>query len=163
MICIAVLLVASVIADYCKRPLATLVLLFAAFWFTGVYIQAFMIQHFDSYRHSAEFGKRASDNVPDNEIFYVANISDHHVTYYLRWPLVRMDDLEMLSEAISENAEEDNDYYVVTDSASVGKLKTLGRINILDRADELRHSETEDQRLVFLRLKPTQETQTLDQ
>ncbi|RKY10073.1 MAG: hypothetical protein DRP66_00595 [Planctomycetota bacterium] len=144
------LLITATFLDYHRRPRSTLVALFATFWLVGVFVQAFVIQHFDSYRHQAELGKRVNTQVTETETLYTVNIYIDQILFYLRRPVRRIDTIEAFSNEVRQNPADD--YYIVTAAGDVEKFRSLGNVQLLDQVEKPRPRQTEKEKLVFIRL-----------
>ncbi len=145
------LLTAAIHLDYHRRPRSTLAVLFATFWFAGVYFQGFLIQHFDSYRYQAELGRRINSRLDGTETVYIAGIDESQILFYLRWPARRMDTVEGFLKEIRQRPSDD--YYVVTTAGAADAFRSGGQVDILDEVEKPRPRQTETEKLVFIRLR----------
>lgn len=149
---VAGLLIASSIMDYKARPRATLVCLFATFWFAGVYAHAFVEKHFDGYQYSAALGQRASQVIPEGKTTYFVGIGENHIAFYLTWPVQRVDDIHQFPEIVRSGGA--GEYFLVTSQAHMEVIDALGQVEVLDQQGQLRQRQKEHKRLIFVKLIP---------
>lgn len=147
----AVLFSAASVFDYFARPDATVITMFAAMWFIGVYFNGFVVGHFDEYRYEAQLGKRISESLDDGETIYAALIGQSQIVYYLRWPVGNIGEVEDMEKLIAENTQDE--YHLVLRLPDIEKFLPLGRIEILDEAEKLR-SNQESGKLAYVKLRP---------
>jgi hypothetical protein len=138
--------------DYIKRPIATLVCLFGALWVVAVGVQAFFIQEFDGYRVQADLARHANALAPPDVPIYLVELPENQITFYLRFPLARFDDLTTFVESVKEQT--GSTHYLVTTPNAAERLTSFGTVTRLSaevRRPKKRASVTA---LVFLHFAP---------
>lgn len=116
-------------SDSTKRPVATLTCLFAAFWVVGVGVQTFFIQEFDSFRVQTDLARQANALTPPETPIDVVGLPENQVTYYLRFPLARFDDMKAFVASAQEQA--GSERYVLTSTTVEEQLAAFGTVTRL--------------------------------
>ena len=120
-------------------------------WVVTVAAVVFVAPRFGGYyRASAAFAGRVASHVPaDAPPVRVVGLGESHVSYYLTRPWTRVDDREAVARSVTGSG----DHYVIARRRALRGVDPA-RVAELDRADALRSSETEDDRLVLVRVRP---------
>jgi len=115
--------------DYRKRPVATLVCLFAVFWTAGVAVQVLFMPALDTYRAYAELAREVNALAPPEVPVYLVDLPEDQITYYLRFPLTRIDDATVFEETVKGRT--DSVFYIVTTGQAANWLSTIGSTTLL--------------------------------
>jgi 4-amino-4-deoxy-L-arabinose transferase-like glycosyltransferase len=137
--------------DSSKRPVATLVCLFIALWVIGVDVQAFLIRDFDSYRVQTDLARQANALTEPDVPIYLVDLPEDQITFYLRFPLIRIDDVNAFAE--SAQAQPGSARYVVTTVKTAEHLASFGSTTRLAPIAQRPRKRT-DTAQVFLQFVP---------
>lgn len=139
--------------DERSRPLPQLSALFTTVFVMILGVQFVVLPHYDSYRSSAELGRRASRSLPKNEPVFLLALGEAQIAYYLPLPLQRIDRRTNIVQELSTAT--NSVRYAVAPRLVADDLRAVGTVEILDQTDQLRRRETEAHRLTLVRFQHT--------
>ena len=144
------------------RGAASAAAIFATAWAASFAVGFAVIPEFEDYRWSAELAKRANSEVPAGQPVYLLGLGEHNTAFYLRRPIIRVDDLDKLKY---RNALSLADIYALCPESMIEELyMTIGwllhakvEVTELDRAEKPHKTEGEAGRpvLVHIKIRPT--------
>jgi len=110
-----------------RRPRLFLAILFALpLVVMGWFWTQYMPKH-DGYRSSAALGQVTSKLVPAGETIYLLDLGQHHIAWYTRWPMARIEGKQLdpwLKDLKTVR-------YAIMDEAEAEKLATAGHCEVL--------------------------------
>jgi 4-amino-4-deoxy-L-arabinose transferase-like glycosyltransferase len=119
------------VAHAANKPTAALAGLFATIWIGAVGVQTTIIDHFDSYRGSAEFARRVAGRVPAAARLHLAGVDTVQELYYLPLPMTRYEKLAGFHSVVRQAG--GGEYYVITPCGNVPALQQLGTFAEVER------------------------------
>jgi 4-amino-4-deoxy-L-arabinose transferase-like glycosyltransferase len=152
---VAVLTIGGAVASYFlarARRAASVTAIFATAWAVSFAVGFAVIPEFEDYRWSAELAKRANREVPAGKPIYLLGMGEHNTAFYLRLPIVRLDDVMKPLPA--------DDIYAICPQSEVDDLNmnyigshVWSEASELDRDENLRKAETEGDRPVLAHIR----------
>lgn len=160
MIVIAVLtagLVTACLAERFRWPRMHVACLIGTVFCVELAAQHFAVPVVDEFRPQAELAAGAAAKVPPGRtIFLIGRREEEHeaeYAYYLRPPMQRCDDFADFPAVAQADAEQhDGSVYAITPEALLTDLRKHWTVTPIDACDALRPGETEDDRLILVRL-----------
>ena len=134
-------LLAATYLEYRGRLTSYLVAVFATGGAAAVVALSFVMPYHDSYRCHTEFAQRANAVLPAGTPLYLVGIREQQIVFYLRPPLVRVDDPKDLAELLPPDP---GNFYAVGRQSLHSDLAKLGAVERLDRSVRVRQSAPED-------------------
>jgi 4-amino-4-deoxy-L-arabinose transferase-like glycosyltransferase len=142
---------AAIEAERRRWPDAQLAAYFLTVGAVAIAVQVGIMPAQDDYRPQADLARQANALVPAGaEIFLLGNREEEHeasFAYYLRPPIQRVDDFDVFKKTHPPGV-----CYATICSGLVGDLSTLGHVEVLARCSALRPHETEDNRVLLVRV-----------
>lgn len=130
---------------------ARLAVVFATTGAAIVVVLSFIMPYHDSYRCHTELAERTNAAIPDGTPLYLTGIYEDQIVFYLRRPLVRVDDLSRLPALV---AQETGEFYAIGRASAASELARLGNVETLDRSVRQGRNLPEERCLVLYRVKP---------
>jgi 4-amino-4-deoxy-L-arabinose transferase-like glycosyltransferase len=124
------------LAFHCRRigrPGWTPVALFGALWVVVCLIRSTVLPTCDLYRDQAMLARRANDLVPGRPPIYVVGSNYSQMVFYLRRPLVRVDDWREFAR-IARDAPAGAPLYAVAPEKFLDSLGSVGEVRVLDES-----------------------------
>ncbi len=134
--------------EYRGRLRAELITVFAATWVIGTGSLFLVANHHDSYRDATTFAERANNLVPGDAPLYVVDLVENQITYYLKSPVVRIDQVDDFDSTQIGGGP----WYVLAPESLKRELAAAGRVYALDRCDSIRRYNESDERLTLFRV-----------
>jgi len=128
-------LLATLCLEHFHSPAAHLAGTFATVWLVAVGVLGFVMPHHDSYREETQFARRVDALVPDGEPLYLVDLYENQVYYYLKPPLVRVDDPGQLAARVGPGG---GDVYLLAGEETGRARAGLGRLEVLDQCPNRR-------------------------
>jgi hypothetical protein len=104
------------------------------------------------YEPAERFADRVDATLPDREKVYLVDMPEAQITYYIDQPVERIDSLKELPAKLK--FDDDGDAYVIAEQADVERLAQFGSVEEVDHLDPLLRRQTEEDRLLLLRVRP---------
>jgi 4-amino-4-deoxy-L-arabinose transferase-like glycosyltransferase len=114
-----------------NRPTLALAGLFATIWIGAVGVQTTIMDHFDSYRGSAEFAGRVAQRVPAGTRLHLPDVDTVQELYYLPLPMTRYEKLAEFQAVVRRGGQ--SEYYVITPCHDVPELRRMGTFAEVER------------------------------
>lgn len=114
-----------------RRLNAHLAVIFGLAWLVVAGIFHFVIPHYDLYSQLADFADRVNQQQPADRPLYMVDLKEDQLTWYLRKPLVRVDDPEELHEGDFADRQS---FYLLAPQRTIDELAKLGRLDIIERS-----------------------------
>ena len=127
--------IVAIIFEHLGRRRAQLTAVFIGAWIISATTQLKLQPLFDGYRPSAEFARTVNSLVPANEQVMLVNTGEHHMAFYLRMPVRRLEQASDLPAGWS---------------VAPKRLVKEGEQIIAEMPGALRRRETEGDRLVLV-------------
>jgi hypothetical protein len=134
-----------------RWPAGRLAALFTFLWLGAVGVQCLAMPNFDSYRDQAAFARRINGLIGDAPLFLVG-LPENQITYYLRPPLVRVDDPSELPARLAGCT---GHLFVLAPHRYYEHLARLGPVHEVDRCDSIRKIMAIPDRLTLFCVIPT--------
>jgi 4-amino-4-deoxy-L-arabinose transferase-like glycosyltransferase len=113
------------------RPDRASIALFGSIWIVVLLLRSAVLPSFDDYRDEAMMARRVNDRIaPGVPIYFVAT-KYAQVSYYLRPPLIRQDDLADFARVLDRH-EVGDPVFVVAHEETFAELRKLGEVRILE-------------------------------
>ena len=136
LIIFAALLIVTVLLDHQRRATMMLVCLFGTFWILAVGLHAFAARHFDVYSVQTKLAQRVNTKAEPEREFYLLDLPENQIIYYLRPPLINCRDVEELSQRIATQPAGFID--VLASESSAAQLAQLGQLLEIDGCVRMR-------------------------
>lgn len=114
-----------------NKPTPALAGLLATLWIGAVGVQNGIIDHFDSYRSSAEFAHRVAQRVPAGARLHLADVDTVQEVYYLPLPMTRYEKFARFQNALRQGGP--GEYYLITPCRNVPTLQQMGAFAEVER------------------------------
>lgn len=127
---------------------AELITMSAATWIVCTGSLYLVARDHDSYGDATALAERANQRLPDDAPLYVVELVENQITYYLKSPVVRVDQVDELhSTQVGAGP-----WYVLAPENMQSKLATSGRAYPVDRCDSIRRYNDEGERITLFRV-----------
>jgi len=133
-----------------RRHNAQLTGLFATVWLIGVMVQSEVMPFFDSYNDQTQLAIRVNRLAPTDQPIYLLDLPENQITYYLRAPLVRVDEADAFADRLA--TERQGETILIGPQNVLAELSSLGVVEVLDRCATIRKRMTPDERIVCAKL-----------
>jgi len=114
-------------------------------------VSTLLLPRLDDYRDWTQLAVRTNARRAEGETVHLVRLGQTQVAFYLDPPALRWDGIEELEVA---GAAGRGPFLILAPRRVADRLAGQGRVELLDRAQELRRHETEDERLTLFRWHP---------
>lgn len=129
---------------------ARLVAVFATTALAIIVTLSFIMPYHDSYRCHTELAERTNAAIPEGTPLYLTGIYEDQIVFYLRPPLVRVDELSRLPALVPTESRE---FYAIGRASAARDLARLGDVETLDRSVRVGRNLPEERSLAVYRVK----------
>lgn len=143
-------LLAVIYLEFRRWWTARLVAVFATAGVAIVVVLSLIMPYHDSYRCHTELAERTNAAIPDGTPLYLTGICEDQIVFYLRRPLLRVDDLSRLPAIVPR---ETGEFYAIGRASTASDLARLGDVETLDRSVRRGRNLPEERCLVLYRVK----------